>query len=125
MFCHEHTQILNGTVCFVELSGDLTRAVSEPIELFDAGSYLKKVATESSHNVTDGPFMYKMEDGKLLMIWSTCTDSYVQCIAPHQFYRWKRIVDKYVGKRTNRPIYIIHYRLCSINIALLEADIMY
>jgi GH43 family beta-xylosidase len=81
VFCHEHTQILNGTICYVELSDDLSCAVSEPVELFDAGSYLKREATEKCHNVTDGPFMYRMKNGKLLMIWSTVTDAYFQCIA--------------------------------------------
>lgn len=82
VFCHEHTQILNGTICVVELSDDLTEAVSEPIELFDAGSYIKREATESCHNVTDGPFLYKTSNGKLLMIWSTSIDdNYIQCIA--------------------------------------------
>lgn len=95
VFCHEHTQILNGTVCFVELSDDLTHAVSEPIELFAASSYLNREASESCHNVTDGPFMYKMEDGKLLMIWSTCANNYVQCIATSDngsiFGKWSHL----------------------------------
>lgn len=95
VFCHEHTQILNGTICFVELSDDLTHAVSEPIELFDAGSYLKREASEECHNVTDGPFLYKMADGKLLMIWSTCTNNYVQCIAASDngsiFGKWSHL----------------------------------
>ncbi len=82
VFCHEHTQILNGTVCVVELSEDLTEAVSEPIELFDAGSFIKREVTESCHNVTDGPFLYKTSTGKLLMIWSTSIDdNYLQCVA--------------------------------------------
>ena len=82
VFCHEHTQILNGTVCYVELSDDLSRAVSEPVELFDAGSYLEREASEECHNVTDGPFLYRMASGKLLMIWSTSfNDNYLQCIA--------------------------------------------
>ncbi len=81
VFCHEHTQILNGTVCVVELNEDLSKAVSEPKELFDAGSFLKREASESCHNVTDGPFLYRMKNGKLLMIWSTCSNAYLQCIA--------------------------------------------
>ncbi len=81
VFCHEHTQILNGTVCYVELSEDLSKAVSEPVELFDAGSFLKRKATKHCHNVTDGPFMYRLKNGKLLMIWSTSTDKYLQCVA--------------------------------------------
>lgn len=81
VFCHEHTQILNGTVCYVQLNDELTEAVTEPTELFDAGSFLKREASESCHNVTDGPFLYKLQSGKLIMIWSTCTDKYVQCVA--------------------------------------------
>ena len=81
VFCHEHTQILNGTICYVKLSDDLTRAVSEPVELFDAGSFLGREATEQNHNVTDGPYMYRTSYGKLLMIWSTVNERYFQCIA--------------------------------------------
>ncbi len=81
VFCHEHTQILDGTICYVELSPDLTHAVTEPVELFAASSFLKREATEESHNVTDGPFLYRKKDGKLLMIWSTCDDGYKQCVA--------------------------------------------
>jgi GH43 family beta-xylosidase len=81
VFCHEHTQILNGTICYVKLSDDLSQAVSEPVELFDAESFLGRVATESCHNVTDGPFMYRTSYGKLLMIWSTVNEKYFQCIA--------------------------------------------
>ena len=81
VFCHEHTQILDGTVCYVELSSDLTRAVTEPTELFAASSFLKCEATEEDHCITDGPFLYRKKDGKLLMIWSTCDDGYKQCVA--------------------------------------------
>lgn len=81
VFCHEHTQILNGTVCYVELSDDLSSAASEPVELFDAGSFLNREARESCHNVTDGPFLYKGANGTLLMMWSTCADSYIQCVS--------------------------------------------
>lgn len=81
VFCHEHTQILNGTVCCVQLNDDLSGAVGEPFELFDAGSFLKREASEKSHNVTDGPFMYKSTDGSLLMIWSTIDGKYYQCVA--------------------------------------------
>ena len=81
VFCHERTQILDGTVCYVELSSDLTRAVTEPTELFAASSFLKCEATEKAHCITDGPFLYRKKDGKLLMIWSTCDNGYKQCVA--------------------------------------------
>ncbi len=81
VFCHEHTQILNGTVCYVQLSDDLSTAVSEPVQLFDAGSFLKREADENCHNVTDGPYLYRLTNGKLIMIWSTSTGKYLQCVA--------------------------------------------
>lgn len=81
VFCHEHTQILNGTICFLELKPDFSGSVGEPVELFAASSFLNREASEECHNVTDGPFLHKMENGKLIMIWSTCGDSYVQCVA--------------------------------------------
>lgn len=81
VFCHEHTQILDGTICRMELSDDLTHAVEEPVELFAASSFLKREATEKDHNVTDGPYLYRKENGKLIMIWSTCYNGYRQCVA--------------------------------------------
>lgn len=81
VFCHEHTQILDGTICFLELKPDFSGSVGEPVELFAASSFLKREASEQCHNVTDGPFLHRMENGKLIMIWSTCGNSYVQCVA--------------------------------------------
>lgn len=84
VFCHEHTQILDGTVCYIELSLDLRQAVGEPITLF-AGSqpYWADEKTPDKQNfVTDGPFMYRTKDGDLLMIWSTFVNHlYTQCVA--------------------------------------------
>ncbi len=82
VFCHEHTQIIDGTVCYVRLNDDLTEAVGEPVTLFSASSPVwadKKPAGE--HYVTDGPFMYKSVSGKLFMIWSTfIKNKYAECI---------------------------------------------
>lgn len=95
VFCHEHTQIYDGTICFVELSEDLTRAVTEPVELFAASSFLKREADEKEHNVTDGPFLFKKSNGRLLMIWSTCYNGYLQCVAASDngsiFGKWSHL----------------------------------
>lgn len=95
VFCHEHTQILNGTICFVELAQDLKTAVSAPKELFAASSFLNREASEECHNVTDGPFLYRMANGDLIMIWSTCGDGYIQCVAKSSngsiFGEWSHI----------------------------------
>ena len=82
VFCHEHTQITDGTICFVELSDDLTRSVGEPTTLFSGSSpfYIEK-KPQGEHYVTDGPFMYKTKNGTLLMLWSTFIDGqYAECL---------------------------------------------
>lgn len=82
VFCHEHTQIIDGTVCFVELSGDLTCAVGEPVTLFSASSpFFIAEKPKGEHYVTDGPFMLKTENGALLMLWSTFINGqYAECL---------------------------------------------
>ncbi len=81
VFCHEHTQILDGTINYIQLSPDLKEAVTEPVEIFKASSLVGKTEDENDHYITDGPFMYKKSDGKLLMIWSTFINGYAQCVA--------------------------------------------
>ena len=74
VFCHEHTQITDGTICTVELSEDLKRAVSEPVELFKASESgtAEAIPFGSGRNyVTDGPFMFRTGIGELFMIWSS------------------------------------------------------
>ena len=83
VFCHEHTQIVDGTVCYVMLSDDLKTAVGEPVYLFSGSSpEWADVKPEGEHYITDGPFMYRTSGGELLLIWSTFIDhKYAQCIA--------------------------------------------
>lgn len=72
VFCHEHSQIIDGTVCYVQLSDDLTHTVAQPVTVFAASScpYVT-VHSSSGHFVTDGPFLYRSKTGELLMIWSS------------------------------------------------------
>lgn len=83
VFCHEHTQIIDGTVCYIRLSDDLTHSVGEPVYIFSGSAPEwadKKPAGE--HYITDGPFMYRSASGELMMIWSTFVNhKYCQCIA--------------------------------------------
>lgn len=67
IFVHEWTSTEDnvGRMAAARLSEDLTHFVSEPVELFRADD-----PTWTKHNVTDGCFMYKTSDGRLLMIWS-------------------------------------------------------
>lgn len=82
VFCHEHTQITDGTICYIRLSDDLTSSVGEPVTLFHGSAPEwadKKPAGE--HYVTDGPFMFRSHSGRLFMIWSTfIKGSYAECI---------------------------------------------
>ena len=82
VFCHEHTQIIDGTVCFVALSEDLSEPVGEVTTLF-AASECPFVAPMSSngHFVTDGPYMYRTADGRLYMLWSSfVNDKYAELL---------------------------------------------
>lgn len=83
VFCHEHTQIIDGTVCYIKLTEDLKSTIGEPKMIF-AGSSPRWAdkKPKGEHYITDGPFMYRTESGELLMLWSTFVNhKYCQCIA--------------------------------------------
>lgn len=73
IFCHEWTQIKNGEICLGVLNDDLISLKGEPITLFKATTAPWVVShTETKDDfVTDGPFIYKLKSGKLLMLWSS------------------------------------------------------
>ena len=74
VFCHEWVQIENGTVCEMKLSPDLTNAASKPHVLWNAKDYKNvKIVNGriASGYVTDGPFLYRNENGDLLAVWSS------------------------------------------------------
>lgn len=76
VFCHEWVQIHDGTVCAVPLSKDLSKAIGEPRVLFaatEAKTWIHKVVNPrpGDNYVTDGPYMHRMKDNTLLMIWSS------------------------------------------------------
>lgn len=82
IFCHEWTQIQNGTMCAIKLSTDLKTAASEPFELWSAGdaSWVTFVRGEGNF-VTDGPFLFKLGD-ELLSLWSSFSkDGYCEAVA--------------------------------------------
>ena len=67
VFVHEWTCTEDrvGRMAVARLSNDLSRFVSEPIDIFKAND-----PSWTSNGCTDGPFMYKTKDEKLLMLWS-------------------------------------------------------
>ncbi len=82
IFCHEHTQIIDGTICYAELNDDLTEIVGEVVTMF-AGSepFFIKKAPDDGHFVTDGPFMYRSKTNELFMLWSTFINhQYAECL---------------------------------------------
>lgn len=83
VFCHEHTQIIDGTVCYIKLSDDLKHSIDEPVYMFSGSSpeWADK-KPDGEHYITDGPFMYRTSTGELLLIWSTFVNHmYCQCVA--------------------------------------------
>lgn len=81
IFCHEWVQVKDGEIHAMKLKKDLSAADGEPILLFRASDPEWADKTRETF-VTDGPFMYRTKCGRLLMIWSTFTQSgYVQAVA--------------------------------------------
>jgi arabinan endo-1,5-alpha-L-arabinosidase len=74
VFCHEWVQVGDGEICALPLSEDLSSAVSEPIMLFSA-SQAPWVQQHNSKGrigyVTDGPWLHRLPDGELLLLWSS------------------------------------------------------
>ena len=82
VFCHEWTQIGDGTICAVELSKDLSAPIGEPKLLWKASEYKEVRGVHNGPNyVTDGPFLYRNGDD-LLCIWSSFNaQGYVELIS--------------------------------------------
>lgn len=81
VFCHEWTQVVDGEVCYMELSKDLKSAVSKPKLMFK-GSSPEWILKNEKQYVTDGPFLYRTKNDDLLLIWSGFSkNGYVQAIA--------------------------------------------
>jgi len=76
VFCHEWVQITDGTMELVRLKKDLSDVQGHPVTLFHATAApwvrsLKNIGGKHHGYVTDGPFLYRTKNGKLLMIWSS------------------------------------------------------
>ena len=72
VFCHEWVQVRDGEMCATRLSPDLSRAAGAPELLFRASAapWVKAVQGQVDF-VTDGPFLYRADNGELLMLWSS------------------------------------------------------
>lgn len=71
VFSHEWSQIKDGQICYMELTSDLKFPASEPRLMFSASQASWTDSIGNDNYVTDGPFMHRTNDGKLIMIWSS------------------------------------------------------
>lgn len=70
LYCHEWLQVKDGEIIAQKLSKDLKTAEGNPILLFKASE--APWTPESANNyVTDAPFIYELENGRLAMTWSS------------------------------------------------------
>ena len=71
VFVHEWTCTDDriGRMDAAKLSDDLTHLISQPVELFRADS-----SPWTSRRVTDAPYLHKLRDGKLIMLWSNSNE---------------------------------------------------
>jgi arabinan endo-1,5-alpha-L-arabinosidase len=82
LFCHEWKQVHDGTIVVQRLTPDLRAAVGTPVFLFSASEApwsrpLDVPATRSREfpvYVTDGPYVFRLTSGKLIMLWSSFGD---------------------------------------------------
>ena len=92
IFVHEWTQLIDGTMDYIELAPDLTYTVSKkPVTMFRASENPAvgemNVLGEATFGmklpgwVTDGPQMFRTQTGKLGMLWSSWgKERYIQCV---------------------------------------------
>lgn len=74
MYCHEWLQVKNGEMWITELSPDLKSAVGEPKMLFRALDAPWVRSWDDGNAITDGPFIHRNADGRLVMMWSSAGD---------------------------------------------------
>lgn len=85
VYCHEWLQVGDGEMCVQRLSDDLKTAVGEPKVLFTAAAspFTAKITGHDTEGyITDGPFLRRTKDGKLIMIWSSHGENgYIEAVA--------------------------------------------
>lgn len=78
VYCHEWVQIEDGTMELVQLDHDLSKTIGSSQTLFHASVAPWSTGTHRkegpSSYVTDGCFLYRTKEDKLLMIWSSFKD---------------------------------------------------
>lgn len=87
VFCHEWVQVGDGEVCAVKLTKDLKKADGVPRLLFRASEAEWKKSVHHKRTgidgyVTDGPFMWRTQNGNLLCLWASFSEGgYTEAVA--------------------------------------------
>lgn len=84
VFSHEWVQVRDGEMCALRLSADLKEPAGAPFLLFRASepSWALKGGGGFAGYITDGPFLYRTSEGRLLLLWSSFSASgYVEAVA--------------------------------------------
>ncbi len=78
VFCREWLEVHNGEMWISELSSDLKKTVGESKKLFSAmdAKWVKPIDAEGKNAITDGPFLYTLKSGKIIMLWSSFSNDY-------------------------------------------------
>ncbi|GGD81334.1 glycoside hydrolase family 43 protein [Paenibacillus nasutitermitis] len=71
VFCREWLQVTDGEMYAVRLTAELDGTIGEPQLLFHASEAPWSVGSPKGEYVTDGPFLHRLEDGGLVMLWSS------------------------------------------------------
>lgn len=82
VFCHEWKQVHDGAMMAQRLSPDLRSAVGTPVFLFNASeaAWARPLSVPSTKDlqfpvyVTDGPYLFTLSSGKLVLLWSSFGD---------------------------------------------------
>jgi GH43 family beta-xylosidase len=81
VFCHEWTQIVDGTIEYMPLKDDLSGAAGKPETLFRGSDAPEADKNPNTMKVTDGCFLYRSpKSKKLYMTWSTLIPGKNYCV---------------------------------------------
>ena len=107
VFCHEWVQVYDGQMAAIPLSDDLGEAIGDPVILFRGSDapWQKSFSNDQVpiNYVTDGCFLHRCQNGDLLMLWSSFSDTgyttgYAKSISREIYGPWEQI---------EKPIYAL------------------
>ena len=101
IYCREWNQPdgeIIGEMHAIKLSHDLKKAIGEPIFLFKASEPAWVPPESRRRFVTDGPFVHRMESGKILLLLSSFgTNGYLEAIS---YPENGKLTDRWIHEKT-------------------------